>query len=87
MPVREPHQPIAPADISEQNPVTVKFRNADGVSHEIHADEEPSDFPHSPGPIPPNGMDEPREVNSKGIYNFYLHDQGAVLTPGRIVIE
>jgi hypothetical protein len=77
----------APADISEQNPVTVKFRNEDGVSHEIHADEEPSGFPHSPGPIAPNGMDQPREVNSKGIYNFYLHDQGAVLTPGRIVIE
>ena len=82
-----PIEITAPADISEQNPVTVKFRNADSVSHEIHADEEPSGFAHSPGPIPPNGMDEPREVNSKGIYNFYLHDQGAVLTPGRIVIE
>jgi hypothetical protein len=82
-----PIEITAPDGISEQNPVTVNFRNADGVSHEIHADEEPSGFPHSPGPIAPNGMDQPRQVNSIGTYNFYLHDQGAVLTPGRIIIQ
>lgn len=82
-----PIEITAPGDISAQNPVTVKIQNADTVQHEIHAEDEEIGFPHSPGPIAPGAMDQPREVTSKGTINFYLHDQGTVNTPGRIIIQ
>jgi hypothetical protein len=82
-----PIEITAPGDLSADNPVTVKIQNADTVSHEIHADDEEIGFPHSPGPIAPGGMDQPREIVAKGTINFYLHDQGTVNTPGRIIIQ
>lgn len=78
----------APAGISNQNPVTVRFFNDDDVAHEIHGNKDANGFPHDPGPIAPNSMDElVRKVNATGSYDFYLHDQGGALTIGRIVIQ
>ncbi len=78
----------APQGISAQTPVTVYFQNDDDVSHEIHADATAQGFGHDPGPFGAGKMDPyVRKVNSAGTYDFYLHDQGAPLTIGRIFIQ
>jgi hypothetical protein len=79
---------IAPAGgISESSPITVYFKNDDNVSHEIHADDASQGFAHDPGPFGAGEMDPfVRNVNSLGTYDFYLHDQGAPITPGRLYI-
>ena len=78
----------APTGISSQTPVTVKFYNADNTSHEIHASSPGAGFPHDGGPISAMSMDNTvRKVNTKGTYDFYLHDQGGAATVGRVVIQ
>ena len=79
---------VAPPGISASNPVTVYFQNDDTVSHEIHADDQGQGFGHDPGPFGAGKMDPyVRQVNTAGTYDFYLHDQGAPITPGRVFIQ
>jgi hypothetical protein len=78
----------APAGISSTTPVTVRFYNADNVSHEIHASSPLAGFAHDPGSISPMSMDRlVRNVTVAGTYDFYLHDQGGPATVGRIIIQ
>jgi plastocyanin len=79
---------VAPAGISASNPVTVYFMNDDIISHEIHADDAAAGFGHDPGAFGAGKMDPyVRKVNAAGTYDFYLHDQGAPITPGRLFIQ
>jgi plastocyanin len=79
---------VAPQNISASNPVTVYFKNDDTVAHEIHADDAAQGFAHDPGPFGAGQMDPfVRNVNSAGTYDFYLHDQGAPITIGRVFIQ
>lgn len=76
-----------PILITAPPPVTVYFYNADGIPHEIHTDSGEG-FSHSEGPINPQSMDPlVRSLNGSGQYDWYLHDQGAPVTPGRIVLQ
>jgi hypothetical protein len=78
----------APQGISGTTPVTVRFYNADTSSHEIHASAPGAGFAHDPGSISPQSMDNlVRHVNTKGTYDFYLHDQGGPATVGRVVVQ
>jgi len=79
---------VAPQGISDANPVTVYFKNDDDVSHEIHADDQAQGFGHDPGSFGAGTMDPyVRKVNAAGTYDFYLHDQGSPITPGRVFIQ
>jgi len=83
-----PMNVIAPQGISGQNPLTVRFYNDDDVSHEIHAANQSQGFPHDPGGIAPHTMDSlVRKVNAKGLYDYYLHDQGKAITVGRLAVQ
>ena len=83
-----PMNVIAAKNISGDNPLTVRFFNDDDISHEIHAGNPTQGFPHDPGGIAPHTMDSlVRKVNSKGLYDFYLHDQGKAKTIGRIAVQ
>lgn len=83
-----PMNVIAAKDISNQSPLTVRFFNDDDVAHEIHAANQSQGFPHDPGPIAPHTMDTlVRKVNAKGLYDFYLHDQNAAKTIGRLAVQ
>ena len=83
-----PMNVIAAKDISAQKPLTVRFFNDDDVPHEIHAANQSQGFPHDPGPIAAHSMDNlVRKVNSKGLYDFYLHDQNAPKTIGRLAVQ
>lgn len=83
-----PMKITAPANLSAASPVTVRFYNADGKSHQIHAGANAQGFPHDPAPIAPNSMDGlVRNVNAKGTYDYYLHDEGSPLNVGRIIIQ
>ncbi len=78
----------APANLSTSNTLTIRFYNADTVAHEIHASSPQQGFAHDPGPFPAMSMDPfIRHVNATGTYDFYLHDQGAAKTIGRLVIQ
>jgi hypothetical protein len=77
-----------PANLSTSNTLTVRFYNADTIAHEIHASSPQQGFAHDPGPFPAMSMDPlVRHVNTAGTYDFYLHDQGAPTTIGRLVIQ
>lgn len=83
-----PIQITAPQGISDSNPVTVYFKNDDSISHEIHAGDSAAGFGHDPGPFGGGQMDPyVRKVNTAGTYDFYLHDQGAPITIGRVIIQ
>jgi hypothetical protein len=83
-----PMNVIAAKDISAQKPLTVRFFNDDDVPHEVHAANQSQGFPHDPGPIAAHSMDGlVRKVNSKGLYDFYLHDQNAPKTIGRLAVQ
>ncbi len=83
-----PMNVIAAQDISAQHPLTVRFYNDDDVAHEIHAANQAQGFPHDPGPIAPNSMDNlVRKINAKGLYDYYLHDQNAAATVGRLAVQ
>jgi hypothetical protein len=74
-------------NMSDDNPITVHFFNADTVPHEIHADNPNEGFPHGNQGIPPGELDPVvRRVNSPGEYLFYPHDIGMSIL-GQIVIE
>lgn len=79
----------APANLSAANPLMVRFFNADGVPHQIHASNDAQGFPHSNANIPAGGFDPlDRPVNSPGTYNFYMHDVAMGDTiDGQIVIQ
>jgi plastocyanin len=77
----------APANISEANPVTVKFFNDDTAPHEIHADQDGAGFGHGQGSIAPGSFDPVvRQVNQTGEFGYYPHDIGTTIL-GMIVIE
>jgi hypothetical protein len=77
-----------PGGLSSSSTITVYFKNDDSVSHEIHADDATQGFAHDPGPFGAGQMDPfVRNINTAGTYDFYLHDQGAPITPGRIFIQ
>jgi hypothetical protein len=79
---------IAAQNLSAQSPLTVRFFNDDDVAHEIHAANQTQGFPHDPGPIAAHSMDGlVRKVNAKGLYDFYLHDQGKAITIGRLAVQ
>jgi hypothetical protein len=83
-----PMNVIAAPGISGQNPLTVRFYNDDDVPHEIHAANQSQGFPHDPGSIAPHSMDSlVRKVNAKGLYDYYLHDQNAPATIGRLAVQ
>lgn len=74
-------------NMSDDNPITVHFFNADTVPHEIHADNPNEGFPHGNQPIPPGEFDPVvRRVNTPGEYLFYPHDIDASIL-GQINIE
>jgi hypothetical protein len=83
-----PIKVTAPANISDQSPVTVYFMNDDTTSHEIHADSPGQGFGHDPGPFDAMSIDPyVRKVNAVGSYDFYLHDQGGPSTLGLLEIQ
>ena len=83
-----PMNVIAAKDLSDQHPLTVRFFNDDDMAHEIHAGNPTQGFAHDPGPIAAHSMDSlVRKVNAKGLYDFYLHDQNAAATIGRIAVQ
>ena len=83
-----PMNVIATQDISAQHPLTVRFFNDDDVAHEIHAANQAQGFPHDPGPIAAHSMDGlVRKITSKGLYDYYLHDQNAAATVGRLAVQ
>ncbi|MEP7125806.1 MAG: hypothetical protein ABJE95_33050 [Byssovorax sp.] len=83
-----PMNVIAAGDISDQHPLTVRFYNDDDISHEIHAANQAQGFPHDAGGIAPHSMDSlVRKINAKGLYDYYLHDQNAPATIGRLAVQ
>ena len=83
-----PMNVIAAQDLSDAHPLTVRFYNDDDIAHEIHAANPAQGFPHDPGPIPAHSMDgQVRKINAKGLYDYYLHDQNAAATVGRIAVQ
>ncbi len=83
-----PMNVIAAKDISDQHPLTVRFFNDDDMAHEIHAASPAQGFPHDAGPIAPHAMDAlVRKINAKGLYDYYLHDQNAPATIGRLAVQ
>jgi hypothetical protein len=77
-----------PASFGSSNPIVIYFQNDDTVSHEIHADNAGQGFGHDPGPFGAGQMDPyVRKVTAGGTFDFYLHDQNAPITVGRIFIQ
>jgi hypothetical protein len=84
----------APANFGTANPVIVKFLNNDSAPHCIHASNSGQGFPHD---AVTNGVcntlmqkgqfdQTAHNVNTKGSYLFYLHDEGDT-TDGMIKIQ
>lgn len=84
----------APANLSATNPLVVNFINNDSAPHCIHASNATQGFPHD---AVTNGvcntlmnkgqMDQTaHNVNTKGSYAFYLHDEGNT-TDGMITVQ
>jgi hypothetical protein len=84
----------APANFGTNNPIIVKFLNNDSAPHCIHASNPNQGFPHD---TDPNGVcsmlmakgqldGTAHNVNTKGSYLFYLHDEGDT-TDGMIKIQ
>ncbi|HEY1960056.1 MAG TPA: hypothetical protein VGH28_30815 [Polyangiaceae bacterium] len=84
----------APANFGTNNPIVVKFLNLDSAPHCIHASNPTQGFPHDTDPngvcstpMQKNQMDSTaHNVNTKGSYLFYLHDEGDT-TDGMIKIQ
>ncbi len=84
----------APANLGTANPIAVKFLNLDSAPHCIHASNATQGFPHDSvtngvcnTPMQTNQLDQTaHNVNAKGSYLFWLHDQGD-LTDGMINIQ
>lgn len=84
----------APANLGTNNPIVVKFLNNDSAPHCIHASNPTQGFPHD---TDPNGVcsmlmakgqldGTAHNVNTKGSYLFYLHDEGDT-TDGMIKVQ
>jgi len=84
----------APANFGTNAPIVVKFLNNDSSPHCIHASNATQGFPHD---AVTNGVcntlmqkgqydQTAHNVNTKGSYLFYLHDQGD-LTDGMVKIQ
>jgi len=73
-------------NMSNDNPITIKFLNEDNVVHSIHAGQDAQGFPHGNDIAPGALEDQARNVNAPGTYDYYPHDIGTTLV-GRIVIE
>jgi len=84
----------APANFGTNNPIVVKFENLDSAPHCIHASNPTQGFPHDSvtngvcnTPMQKNQFDSTaHNVNTKGSYLFYLHDEGDT-TDGMIKIQ
>jgi len=84
----------APSTFGTGNPIVVRFLNNDSAPHCIHASNPTQGFPHD---SVTNGVcntlmakgaydNTAHNVNTKGSYAFYIHDQGD-LTDGMIMIQ
>ncbi len=84
----------APANLSTTNPLVVKFLNNDSAPHCIHASNATQGFPHD---AVTNGVcntlmnkgqldQTAHNVNTKGSYLFYLHDEGDT-TDGMVKVQ
>jgi len=84
----------APANFGTNNPIVVRFVNNDSAPHCIHASNANQGFPHD---AVTNGVcntlmnkgdvdKTAHNVNTKGSYLFYLHDEGDT-TDGMIKIQ
>ena len=84
----------APANLSTTNPIVVKFLNNDSSPHCIHASNATQGFPHD---AVTNGVcntlmqkgqfdQTAHNVNTKGSYLFYLHDEGDT-TDGMVKVQ
>jgi hypothetical protein len=84
----------APSNFGANNPIVVKFLNNDSSPHCIHASNSAQGFPHD---AVTNGVcntlmqkgqldQTAHNVNTKGSYLFYLHDEGDT-TDGMIKIQ
>ncbi len=77
-----------------KTPAVIKFYNADATPHCIHASNANQGFPHDPevngqcaAPMQQGEFDsQAHNINTKGSYTFYLHDQGD-LTEGQIKVQ
>ncbi len=84
----------APTNFGTNNPIVVKFLNNDSAPHCIHASNPNQGFPHDTDPngvcsmlMQKGGFDQTaHNVNTKGSYLFYLHDEGDT-TDGMIKIQ
>ena len=84
----------AAANFGTANPVVVKFENLDSAPHCIHASAATQGFPHDPtnngvcaSPMQQNQFDsQAHNINTKGSYLFYLHDEGNT-TDGMIKVQ
>ena len=77
------------ANLSASNPITVRFFNADTVSHRIHGDKPTQGFAHGATDIPPGAFDPlERQVNAVDTYDFYPHDLGTnAQIVGRLIVQ
>lgn len=84
----------AATNFGTANPIIVRFLNLNSTPHCIHASNPSEGFPHDPttngvcsSPFSQNAYDSTaHNVNTKGSYTFWLHDQGD-LTDGMIKIQ
>lgn len=84
----------APSNFGTNNPIIVKFLNNDSAPHCIHASNATQGFPHDSvtngvcnTPMQKGQFDQTaHNVNTKGSYPFYLHDEGNT-TDGMIKIQ
>lgn len=84
----------APTNFGTNNPIVVRFVNLDSAPHCIHASNSTQGFPHDSvtngvcnTPMAKNDVDKTaHNVNTKGSYLFYLHDEGDT-TDGMIKVQ
>jgi hypothetical protein len=84
----------APANFGTNNPMVVRFLNLDATPHCIHASNANEGFPHDAEtngvcdtPMATNEFDKTaHNINTKGSYLFYLHDEGNT-TDGMIEVQ
>lgn len=84
----------APANFGTNNPIVVKFVNNDSAPHCIHASNATQGFPHDSvtngvcnTPMSQGDTDKTaHNINTKGSYTFYLHDEGNT-TDGMVKVQ
>lgn len=84
----------APSNLGTANPIVVRFLNKDSAPHCIHASNSAQGFPHD---AVTNGVcntlmqkgqydQTAHNINTKGSYLFYLHDEGNT-TDGMVKVQ